>query len=127
MEILEPYIGKYVSAKSASDDIDITSIISGCNIAISASSGFKTIGQKYEEAAKICDSKALSVDSFSMEESILSDGELISSYQQLITSLMQTIIDNSISAYNNLQQKYNDAAEAKDLATIKSITNGVKL
>lgn len=62
MKILQPYIGRFVSAKSASSKLDDEAIVAGCNGVDSEVSGISNVVSKIDSEGNTVDSSALSVD-----------------------------------------------------------------
>lgn len=114
MGLLEPYVGRYVTAASAMGDIDAPTIMSGCSQLAGAASEFTSIGSKMNNAASICNDKALMVSGQTMGAVIADNAEGIASFSGQISALASEAASIAEMKYNEIQQKYNDIAKAQD-------------
>ena len=110
----EPYRGTYVTARSASEYIDLDTILSGCDQVDEKASKLSTISNNVKTATSTLDESSFSINKETMlpkiEEScgLLKDGE---------SSIMDTtaqIRAAAEQAYNEIQEQLNYEAEQRD-------------
>ena len=115
MGLIQPYSGKYVTAKSASSEIDADAIIAGCDSVDSAISKMTSVSSNiYSEGSKIT-SDALSFDGVNIS-GVLDEccSNMSNGYNNVIQTTNQ-IREQAISIYNQLQEQYNQEAKTKDM------------
>lgn len=115
MGLIQPYSGKYVTAKSASSEIDADAIIAGCDSVDSAISKMTSVlSNIYSEGSKIT-SDALSFDGVNIS-GVLDEcySNMSNGYNNVIQTTNQ-IREQAISIYNQLQEQYNQEAKTKDM------------
>ena len=108
------FIGKYYSACSASEDLDIDTINAGCDIIDQAAADFVKAGKKVEEATDECGADALEVDGTTMIDSIENCANEIIGVEADIKSITQEIRNSALNKYNELQAQLNEAAERRN-------------
>ncbi len=123
MGLLDPYVGRYVSAESASNYIDARTIISGCNSAISEASYFNTIATKISTTTAVLDVKTLSVDNLTVQGNSDECCNNIISIQNNIIEICDSIITSAEAAYNRIQEQLNQEAYQKDQELILYYSN----
>lgn len=123
MSLLEPYVGRYVSAESASTKLDVSSILAGCDMVDSESDKLNVVGNKVNDIGDELTLDVLSVDGVGMGEKIVECcNSYFDSYDSIVGSTTQ-IRETAISKYNQLQQQLNDEARARDEYLIKQNQN----
>ena len=108
------FIGKYYSACSASEDLDIDTINAGCDIIDQAAADFVKAGKKVEETTDECGADALEVDGTTMIDSIENCANEIIGVEADIKSITQEIRNSALNKYNELQAQLNEAAERRN-------------
>ncbi len=114
MNLLEPYVGKKVTAQSASKDLDIQTILTGCDNVENALSDLSTISMNFYESGSTINEKSLSADGVTFVNNITNCCSEITTSASTITSALSQIRESAVSQYNKLQQQYNDEAKIKD-------------
>lgn len=118
MQILLPYTGKFISAKSASTKLDVDAIIDGCNAVASEISSITSIATKIEREGNTMDSKALSVDDVTVEKSLANCCDEVRNVKSNILDTTEKIKEAAVSIYNSLQEQLNAEAIQKDQLAI---------
>lgn len=118
MSLLQPYSGRFVSAKSASDKIDAATIIAGCDSVDSEASEILSIGSKVNSAGSSITADALSFGGVTVagDLGLCCDG-IAATYANILGNTSQ-IRSTAMEAYNRIQTEYNEEARAKDEAAI---------
>lgn len=118
MGLMQPYVGRFVSAKSASDKIDAEAIMAGCDAVDSEASAISGIASKVTSAANDITAEALSFDGVTVAGSAGECTSGIVASQGNIKSMTAQIKSLAMSYYNKFQNEYNEEAMAKDKAAI---------
>ncbi|MBP5678901.1 MAG: hypothetical protein J6X28_03640 [Bacilli bacterium] len=116
MGLVEPYKGTYCSARSANEELDIQTIMSGCDAVDSAASHLSD-----HSAHLSWSSGTLTADNFSVnEKTILGTVDEccnnIENVESFILGATSQIRGNAEAAYNQIQNDLNDEAYQKDMA-----------
>lgn len=114
MGLLEPYVGKYVTATSASTKLDAQAVIEGCDAVDAEAANILKYSNEISSNASKIDAEALSVDGVTIQEPVSKYCEYISS----IKSNIETSTNNIRSAvelqYNKIQEEFNEIARQQD-------------
>ena len=70
MGLMRQYVGKYVTATSASTKIDATAIIKGCNAVDNDANEISRLANLFKSEAARIDKTSLSIDNKTMEENV---------------------------------------------------------
>ena len=116
MGLLQPYIGRYVSAPSASEVLDAQAVFDGCDAVEREILKITGYAARMKVTAGNIDSDALSIDG----ETI---GPITETYYAYLTE-RESAIETSVEEirtmveqqYNRIQQDYNETAQRQDLA-----------
>ncbi len=114
MGLLGQYIGTFHSAKSASNDIDIDAIISACNEVDAKSNELSSISSSFNGCRAGLTKDNLSINGQSYEGTIDNCCDRLVKTEEYIFSTTAGIRAAAEQAYNQLQQQYNEEAEAID-------------
>lgn len=108
MSLVSPIIINSEQAKSAENDIDIHTILDGCNNILSDLNRINTIHREFSETINSIDNEALSINDHSplVKKTDNCDNQIIVAKHN-IENIIDNTINTAISAYNNLQNKYN--------------------
>lgn len=93
---------------SQSQIIDINTIKSGCETIIKELECLEKCGEKVINAGIICNKKALSVDSESLEGSIIEVGEQIKNTKNELVISAEQLIADAMVVYNAQVSEYNE-------------------
>ena len=114
MSLLQPYVGKFVTATSASTKIDVESIIAGCDAVDSEASRISDINAEVNSVGSTIDEKALSVDGTTISNSLDECCTGINGVQEMIFGTTAGIRESAMSIYNQIQEQFNDEARIWD-------------
>ena len=108
MNLVSPIIINSEQAKSAEHDIDIHTILDGCDDILSNLNGINIIHREFSETINLIDNNALSINGYSplAKKTDDCDSQIIVT-MRAIENIVNDTIDAAISEYNNLQNKYN--------------------
>ena len=113
---VQPYVGTYVSAKSASDDLDLAAIIAGCNAVDAEAANIDEISNSLSNAASDLTPQVFSVDGVSIGSNVDEYCTIIMDVQSWIMGGTASIRAAAENAYNRIQTDYNNDAIARDNA-----------
>lgn len=114
MKLIEPYVGVYVSAKSALSDIDPAAIAAGCAAVEAAAQGFTSAASKLSSIGGECGSDALCVSGRTISGNVGAAADTFAAQAASIAGMVAGLPAAAIAKYNEIQSRYNDAAEAED-------------
>lgn len=114
MGLLQPYVGTYKSARSASDKIDAVGIIAGCDAVDEEAVGISEISSKMGQAGSVINRDALSFDGKDISGSLDECCTGMSSTYSNILSTTAAIREQATSVYNQIQAQYNEEARIED-------------
>lgn len=124
MDLLEPYVGKYVSAESASSKLDAAAIMSGCDAVDGEAANITNNVNDLSSKASRLNENALSVDGMTIQGAVSDYCSYLNSIKDNITTSTNGIREAAASAYNMIQQELNDEARARDLDAKNREENG---
>lgn len=119
MALLGVYKGRYVSAKSASEEIDALSIIKGCEAVDSCANHIDFLSDSISVAGSEISADSLLIDDKTIDGSLNECCDSINAVYDNILSVTAQIRERVESIYNSLQEKYNDEARRKDKKIIE--------
>ena len=114
MGLLGQYIGTFHSAKSASDDIDVDAIISACDEVDTRSTELSSISSNFNGCRVGLTKDNLSINGQSYEGNLDNCCDRLVKTEEYIISTTAEIRSAAEQVYNQLQQQYNEEAEAID-------------
>lgn len=114
MSLLQPYVGKKMSAPSATKKIDIETILQGCAEVDNIADEVAKLNLRFKEKAKEIDEDALSCDEKSPKESIELCADRIDLLQKKILDATDAIRDVVESVYNKIQWQLNEETVQKE-------------
>lgn len=120
---LQPYQGRYVNAKSASDDLDLATILAGCDAVDSEAGNITDISQNLSNAAGDLTVQTFSIDGVSVGTKAEEYCNSINDVKSWIEDGTSSIRSAAEAAYNRLQEQYNEEARQKDQAEINRRNN----
>ena len=123
MNILQPYQGRYVSAESASNKLDVETIISGCDAVENDALSINSFAQSLLETGSTLDEKVLSVNGKTFLDQVDADVENIANVQTQISESVCSIREAAVAIYNQIQDQLNVDAENRDLDEINRREN----
>ncbi len=103
--------GIRVTAESAANYIDITTVNAGCDEIDEAAEDFTRAGEVVNSAASNLDAQVLQIDGATLQPTIESYGDAILGVKQSITEITDSIRASAIDAYNRLQVQLNNIAQ----------------
>ena len=112
--ILQPYIGRFARAESASNRLDIDSIFAGCNAVEQEASRISTIATKIDSTSSRLDVNSFSIDGATATSTIVEYCEGMANVEAGIYQMTAQIRDAAEAAYNNLQSQLNYNAQIRD-------------
>lgn len=116
MELIQPYRGTYVSAKSASKDLDVESILKGCDAVEEEAKGIGESANKLSSAASPMDEKALFLDSTTVLPMVGEYCEQIHMVEIGIVDIVDQVRELVVDHYNRIQEDLNQEAKTADTA-----------
>lgn len=120
---LQPYQGRYVNAKSASDDLDLAAILAGCDAVDAEAGNIDEVSNSLSNAAGDLTAQTFSVDGVSVGSNVNEYCDNIMQAQTWIMNGTGQIRAAAENAYNKLQTEYNNDAMARDQAEINRRNN----
>ncbi len=114
MGLLSPYVGRYVSAASASEYLDIGTIASGCSAAISEASFLNSFASKLSSITAVVDANALCIDGMTIQGVSDECSNNIVSVQNEIVNIANQVLASAEAAYNQIQERLNQEAYIND-------------
>lgn len=125
MALLQPYRGRFVSARSASEKIDAEAIIAGCYAVDSEASMISTIESEVNSSGSMITPEVLAIG----EKNILATLEEvctgISNAQMNIQTVTANIRQQAEAIYNQMQSELNEEASRRDQAEIDAYNRQV--
>lgn len=116
MGLMRQYVGKYVTATSASTKIDATAIIKGCNAVDNDANEISRLANLFKSEAARIDKTSLSIDNKTMEENVDECSAGIEERRKAILDATDYIRQVTEDIYNQIQSQYNENAKARDRA-----------
>lgn len=116
MGLMRQYVGKYVTATSASTKIDATAIIKGCNAVDNDANEISRLANLFKSEAARIDKTSLSIDNKTMEENVDECSAGIEERRKAILDATDYIRQVTVDIYNQIQSQYNENAKARDRA-----------
>jgi len=113
---VEIYQGTYVSAESAANYIDITTITQGINMLGQAAEEYAEIGSSLIGVSGNFTSEVLSVQGTTMQNSIENCGSSITDIKEKLTNIGNNILEATQKALDKKQLELNEIAKEKDQA-----------
>ena len=116
MGLLQPYIGRYVSAPSASEVLDAQAVFDGCDAVETQIYGITGYASQMKTYAGKIDSDALLIDRATIEPITESYYAYLTERESAIETSVEEIRTMVEQQYNRIQQDYNETAQRQDLA-----------
>ena len=116
MGLMRQYVGKYVTATSASTKIDATAIIKGCNAVDNDANEISRLANLFKSEAARIDKTSLSIDNKTMEENVDECSAGIEERRKTILDATDYIRQVTEDIYNQIQSQYNENAKERDTA-----------
>ena len=116
MGLMRQYVGKYVTATSASTKIDATAIIKGCNAVDNDENEISRLANLFKSEAARIDKTSLSIDNKTMEENVDECSAGIEERRKAILDATDYIRQVTEDIYNQIQSQYNENAKERDRA-----------
>lgn len=116
MGLMRQYVGKYVTATSASTKIDATAIIKGCNAVDNDANEISRLANLFKSEAARINKTSLSIDNKTMEENVDECSAGIEERRKAILDATDYIRQVTEDIYNQIQSQYNENAKARDRA-----------
>lgn len=114
MDVIEPFVGKYVTAVSASTKIDLDTIVMNCIAVEEEASKINSINSSINSTGGSLTADVLSVGGATVLNLLNECCSSINSVQSDIISETESIREKAIEAYNKIQEQFNDEAEAEE-------------
>ena len=116
MGLMRQYVGKYVTATSASTKIDATAIIKVCNAVDNDANEITRLANLFKSEAARIDKTSLSIDNKTMEENVDECSAGIEERRKAILDATDYIRQVTEDIYNQIQSQYNENAKERDRA-----------
>lgn len=119
LNLMQPYMGTYISAKLASVDLDVEGILKACDMIEKNACNVDVISKDIFDVGSNITADALSVDEKNIS-GILDD--CCSGIKYIHDDILNTINqvrENAVNSYNIIQTQYNEEAKALDLSLAK--------
>ena len=113
--LLEPYVGNFVRADSASNRLDIDSILAGCNAVESETPTINNLANGISDCASELNADALSIDGKTVMGTVDEYVQGIANLHTSINNAVDEIRQRSINVYNQLQQQLNEDAYRREV------------
>lgn len=111
MQILNPYQSNYITARSADNDLDIMTIINGCNQVLERINNLDYGIRNINMAKSYFDEKNFSIDNKGIVWDEMDNyADSLGSIKQYISDVIEEIKTNAIARYNETQEFYNNDA-----------------
>ena len=114
MGLLQPYVGTYARATSASSKLDVESILAGCDAVDDEVVGISEISSKISQAGSSITKDVLSIDDMDISGSLDECCTGISNTYSNILETTSAIRERAVAVYNQLQAQYNEEAKIRD-------------
>ena len=122
LNLMQPYMGTYISAKLASIDLDVEGILKACDMIEKNACNVDVISKDIFDVGSNITSDALSVDEKNIS-GILDD--CCSGIKYIHDDILNTINqvrETAVNSYNSIQTQYNEEAKALDLSLAKKVS-----
>lgn len=122
LNLMQPYMGTYISAKLASVDLDVEGILKACDMIEKNACNVDVISKDIFDVGSNITSDALSVDEKNIS-GILDD--CCSGIKYIHDDILNTINqvrETAVNSYNSIQTQYNEEAKALDLSLAKKVS-----
>lgn len=122
LNLMQPYMGTYISAKLASVDLDVEGILKACDMIEKNAYNVDVISKDIFDVGSNITSDALSVDEKNIS-GILDD--CCSGIKYIHDDILNTINqvrETAVNSYNSIQTQYNEEAKALDLSLAKKVS-----
>ena len=116
MGLMRQYVGKYVTATSASTKIDATAIIKGCNAVNNDANEISRLTNLFKSEAARIDKTSLSIDNKTREENVDECSAGKEERRKAILDATDYIRQVTEDIYNQIQSQYNENAKERDRA-----------
>ena len=123
LNLMQPYMGTYISAKLASVDLDVEGILKACHMIEKNACNVDVISKDIFDVGSNITSDALSVDEKNIS-GILDD--CCSGIKYIHDDILNTINQvrkTAVNSYNIIQTQYNEEAKSLDLSLAKKESN----
>ncbi len=117
------YVGKYVSAPSASTKLDVDSILSGCDAVDNEVANLTSICNEFSNNGTTITPEALSFDGITTEPIIEEYTSSTKGVADLILGKTASIREEAMAAYNRIQEQLNIEAQNRDREAAKAAEN----
>jgi hypothetical protein len=114
MGLLQPYVGTYCSAESASSKLDIGAINAGCDAVDGEAQSMSNYVRSLSDMSSYLNEDTLSFNGVTMQQPIGDCCDGITVVQSNITGTTAQIRAAAENAYNIIQQQLNDEALERD-------------
>lgn len=114
MALIDRYIGKYESAKSAADYIDASGIIKSANKLKSELEEFSNLSKDVKNAGSDLTPETFFVDNLDCSGMVETVSKVITESYSLMTGNVDEIIAAAEKLYNDKQEEYNQSARYRD-------------
>lgn len=121
--MLEPYRGRFVSAQSANNKIDIEAIMRGCNTVDSVAEELLSINKKVSSEGGMITKDALSIDGVTITDNLEECCDGIAMTYDSIVNVTSQIRSAAEYAYNKIQDNLNEEAWKKDNIAVANYYN----
>ena len=124
MGILQPYHGTYCNASSASSELDIEAILSGCNAVDEEANHISEYANRLDEVSSQLDVNALSVDGKTINGTVQEYCDGINNVESEIMGVTSQIREYAVARYNQIQDQLNNEAYIRDQNEYNRRRNG---
>lgn len=114
MGLLEPYVGTYTRATSASDMLDAAAILAGCDAVDEEANHISEYAGTLSETSSLLNVQNFSVDDETILSTVDEYCQNINNVETEIMSITSQIREAVENQYNALQQQLNNEAYEKD-------------
>lgn len=114
MSLLQPYSGKFVSAKSASEKLDAEAIIAGCDAVDSEAETITAIEREVNSSGNMITADVLSIGGKTILPTLEATCTGITNNKAAIIAKTAEIRQQAEAVYNQIQSELNDEASRKD-------------
>ena len=114
MNLVKPYRGTYVSAEDASKDLDVQAVISACSEIDEQSFDIVSRANEFQSNGSGLTEEVLSVEGKTFLKTIEECSNKMKNAKEYVNNTTSKIIEETVNAYNRLQEDYNRIAEYND-------------
>lgn len=125
MSLLQPYIGRFVSARSASEKLDSETIMAGCDAVDSEAEVITSIEKEVNSSGSIITPEVLSIGEKTILPTLEEVCTGINNTKTNILTVTANIRQQVEAVYNQIQSELNDEASKKDQAEIEAYNRQV--